>query len=114
MDFGLGLIGCFITTAVCKNSSKPDECYELQTLRNFRDNWLRKQPDGEILIQKYYHVAPKIVTLIDQSPNSSEVYDTINREYIEPCLEYIESGKMEACKNHYTDMVNTLAKRYQV
>lgn len=36
--------GCFITTAVCDSFNKLDDCYELTMFRDFRDNWLKKQP----------------------------------------------------------------------
>lgn len=104
--------GCYITTAVCKNSRKPDDCYELQTFRNFRDGWLQKQPDGIPLIRKYYLLAPKIVELIDASENADAVYNEIREDYLKPCLQYIEKGEMERCKEHYTKMVCSLISRY--
>ena len=61
--------GCFITSAVCDSFGKPDDCYELTTFRNFRDNWLSTQPDGKNLIAQYYEIAPKIVAEIDKLPS---------------------------------------------
>lgn len=104
--------GCYITTAVCHNNSKPDDCYELQAFRKFRDEWLANQEDGRYLIQEYYRIAPEIVKIIDSEENSSEIYDAINAEYLIPCLRYIESGDMQSCKKCYIDMVNTLHRRY--
>ena len=66
--------GCFITTATCDNFGKPDNCYELNTFRTFRDNWLSCQPDGPALISEYYDVAPAIVEKIDSLSNAKEVY----------------------------------------
>ena len=34
---------CFITTAVCAYLGKPDDCDELNKLRNFRDTWLTRE-----------------------------------------------------------------------
>jgi len=104
--------GCYITTAVCHNNNKPDDCYELTTFRKFRDEWLQYQPDGKKLISKYYLIAPTIVSLIDKSEDKDEVYDTIYEKYLKQCLQYIESERMFDCKEKYTDMVNELAKRY--
>lgn len=104
--------GCYITTAVCKNNKKPDNCYELQTFRDFRDNWLKNQPDGARLIKKYYLFAPKLVELIDKSEDSSIVYNNINEQYLQPCLQYIEKGEMEHCKERYVEMVCSLISRY--
>ena len=59
----LGL--CFITTAVCQELGKPDDCEELTAFRAFRDGYLRSRPDGEALIREYYNIAPGIVTCIN-------------------------------------------------
>ena len=52
---------CYITTAVCESLGKPDDCYELNLLRDYRDSYLMKQEDGEALVQRYYDIAPTIV-----------------------------------------------------
>ena len=104
--------GCYITTAVCQNSNKPDDCYELETFRRFRDNWLKRQPDGKKLVYEYYRIAPTIVRNIDADTNKNRIYDSISQTYLNPCLRYIESDDMEACKEKYVEMVNALAKRY--
>ena len=44
--FGL----CFITTAVCRGTSKANDCEELCAFRNFRDGYLRSCPDGPALM----------------------------------------------------------------
>ena len=100
--------GCYITTATCEEYGKPDDCYELTTFRNFRDNWLKKQPDGEELIERYYKTAPEIVEWINRQPNRRAIYDYINKEYLEKCLKYIENGENEECKKLYIEMVNYL------
>ena len=42
---------CYITTAVCKSLNKPDDCYELNLLREYRDQYLMRTKDGEILVK---------------------------------------------------------------
>ena len=44
--------GCFLTTAVCEYLGKADDCEELTTLRDYRDQWLAKQPGGVELIEE--------------------------------------------------------------
>ena len=87
--------GCYITTAICEEFGKPDDCYELTTFRGFRDNWLKQQPDGEMLITRYYDTAPKIVDLINKQPNRTAIYQFINENYLSKCLLYIENGENE-------------------
>lgn len=95
---------CFLTTAVCEYLGKSDDCTELNELRAFRDNWLRKQPDGEELITEYYRSAPLIVSRLKQSPYYSEYCEKLYSQYIQPCLEFINTGRNQDCKELYTKM----------
>lgn len=104
--------GCFITTAVCENFGKPDDCFELTTFRNFRDRWLTAQPDGKSLIAEYYAVAPRIVANINRAANPAKIYETIREKYLEPCLNFIMCGDNLACKKLYVEMVTELNKIY--
>lgn len=100
--------GCYITTATCEEYGKPDDCYELTMFRRFRDNWLLEQPDGKVLIDRYYATAPKIVEQINQQPDRKEIYRYIKNTYLSKCLAHIEAGENEQCKNVYIDMMNYL------
>ena len=104
--------GCFITTAVCDNFGKPDDCYELSVFRSFRDNWLSCQPNGKKLIEEYYSIAPQIVEKINLLPNSKEIYHSIWKQYLKKCLLYIEQERFSKCMNIYVDMVRTLKEKY--
>ena len=103
-------INCYITTATCEEYGKPDDCYELTAFRNFRDSWLRKQPDGERLIAQYYRTAPRIVRLINQQPDRREIYRSIKENYLSKCLSYIENGDNQRCKDLYVEMMEHLYK----
>ena len=52
--------GCFLTTACCTLIGLPDDCWELQALRHFRDSYLRQQAGGAQEIARYYSMAPAI------------------------------------------------------
>lgn len=104
--------GCFITTAVCENFSKPDDCYELIMFRNFRDNWLSKQIDGKQLITEYYSIAPKIVKKINNLSNAKEIYQQIWEKYLKSCLYYLEQKDEKSCKRQYIQMVLDLKNEY--
>lgn len=107
-------LGCFITSAVCRTMDKPDDCYELTAFRQFRDEYLKKEPDGEALIERYYEVAPRIVEVIDERKDCQEIYSAIWEDYLSNCLEYIEEGKYSACRALYIEMVQDLEKEYLV
>lgn len=104
--------GCFITTAVCKSFSKPDDCFELTTFRNFRDTWLTNQPDGKSLIAEYYSIAPVIVNKINHLAESNQVYEYLWHKYLSPCLNLIKQGENMACKKLYIEMTKALKKEF--
>jgi len=106
----LGL--CFITTAVCEQEGKPDDCEELTAFRSFRDGYLRACSDGPELIETYYEIAPAIVTVIGVCGNPDEVYSEIRERWLNACYSDLKQGRMEACKARYTEMVRTLEARY--
>jgi len=112
LPWGLGKSGggCYITTATMNYLNKPDDCYELNTFREFRDTWLAEQTDGKELINRYYEIAPKIVNLIDDSPDRETVYNQIWTDYLSKCLYLIETNQYSECKDLYIDMVHYLEK----
>lgn len=103
---------CFITTAVCEELGKPDDCEELTAFRAFRDGYLRQCPDGEALVEEYYDIAPGIVTCIDHCGDRTQRYMEIRDRYLQPCYEDLQAGRMEACKKRYIQMVRDLEKQY--
>jgi len=103
---------CFITTAVCRQAGKPDDCPELTAFRAFRDGYLQAQPQGPALIGAYYRLAPGIVTAIDLTDDPERVYPAIWKTYLAPCYEALGRGEEDACRRIYTEMVEELAKKY--
>lgn len=103
---------CYITTAVCASLGKPDNCYELNLMRKYRDEYLAYQDGGEEVIEEYYNIAPTIVKRINRMDNADEVYTDIWNHYLHPCVSMIESDNMEACRKVYTEMVYALRKKY--
>lgn len=95
---------------MCDSFNKLDDCYELTMFRDFRDNWLKKQPEGKTLIDEYYAIAPKIVTNINKLANAKKIYQDIWQKYLRPCLVCLEMNDNLACKHKYTNMVNDLKK----
>lgn len=103
---------CYITTAVCECFGRPDDCYELQILRDYRDGYLASCLDGEDVIREYYDVAPTIVKRIDRLENRQEVYREIWNQYLDPCIHMIEDDRLEECRELYVKMVRTLQEEY--
>jgi hypothetical protein len=99
---------CYITSAVCDIMNKPDDCYELERLREFRDHYLMKSEEGKRLVEEYYVTAPRIVTYINLQTGSEMRYHQIWDRYLVPCLKDIERGHKEKCKRRYIKMVRQL------
>lgn len=103
---------CYITTAVCEHQQKPDNCYELVTLRNYRDEYLMQTKAGQEMVEEYYNIAPGIVMVINMQKDADEIYQHIYEEYLTPCIHYIEEENNEECRDLYMQMVCSLQKKY--
>lgn len=44
-----------------------DQSREAELLRNFRDNFLKKIPMGDKLIESYYQISPSIISFLNQN-----------------------------------------------
>lgn len=105
---------CFLTSACTAARGLPDDCHELTVLRNFRDNWLKNQPEGVLLIAHYYEVAPKIVEAIDKLENRLEIWDEVYQGMVVPCMEMIEKGRCQEALELYRGMTGKLEWRFIV
>ncbi len=103
---------CFITTAVCEQQGKPDDCPELTAFRRFRDGWLRATPEGEALVEEYYRLAPSIVLAMTYADDKAGVCQTLRRDYLEPCYEDLGHNRPARCRDRYVAMVHMLQARY--
>jgi len=102
---------CFLTTACVNYYALPDDGYELNTLRHYRDTYLASTENGRKLIQNYYQVSPGLVTEIEKDKNKKSVYAYIYSEVKSSCAA-IEQKQFELAKKLYKRMVKTLQKKY--
>lgn len=96
--------GCFLTTACCEYKGLPDNCYELETLRNFRDTYLVNTQIGEQLIKLYYDNAPSIVDKLNTKKEKAQIYDEIYNR-ITYIIDLIEKEQYEKVVGKYIEMV---------
>lgn len=104
--------GCYLTSACVNAKNLPDNCDELTTLRDFRDNWLKAQPCGACEVADYYEFAPKIVDAINALPNAQQIWEALYNELILPCVEMIKGGKMEEAHKAYRSAALKLKSEY--
>lgn len=93
--------GCFITEACVESLGLADNCYELTTLRNFRDSYMLA--NAETLIDEYYDNAPKVVAFIKAQGKSQSkaIFTKLYNEYIIPSVGAIERGKLQEALDLY-------------
>ncbi len=103
---------CFITTAVCEYQGKTDECQELTTLREYRDQYLGQSQEGRAMVEEYYEIAPILVLSIEMHREPGKIYEEIYQEYLRPCVEYAKKKENEKCRDLYADMVGSLRQRF--
>lgn len=100
---------CFLTSACMKAQSDTfdDNCYELRTLRWFRDRHVSADD-----IAKYYQIAPAIVAVINKRNNSDEIYQDIYEKVVCACVNAIEAKNFMLAYRTYCDAVKKLETEY--
>lgn len=104
LDDWFGIEDCYITTAVTKATGGPDDAYELETLRKYRDEFMKATPAGKELIQNYYDVAPKVVAKLSAREDGQEIYNYFYHRYIVPAVKQIEAGDNYGALTTYREM----------
>ena len=105
--------GCFITTACIQSKNLSDDCYELQILRRFRDEFVLHLPQGKSFINKYYEIAPRIVLEIDRNSQRKRIYNSLFRK-IQCACKLIEDKKFENAFLLYSSTVRELSLRFKI
>jgi len=103
---------CYVTTAVCRNLNRGEDCEELRLIKNFRDGYLSSTEEGRALIEEYYDIAPTLVKRIARDAEAQAKYAWLWNAYLAPCVAYIKAGQQEACKETYCQMMEELGKEY--
>ena len=104
--------GCYLTSACVYAKGLPDNCYKLETLRKFRDEYMKALPQGENEIKHYYMVAPLIVDRINTSSNPVSVWTSIYDELITPCVSLIEKCCLQEAYEKYKEYTLALEYKY--
>lgn len=103
--------GCFLTTVCVEYYNKPDNCYELETLRKFRDTILIKSKEEE-LIREYYIFAPSIAARLKEK-NSKEDYEYIYSMILN-CIECIKKNDNQTAMNIYYEMFLRMKNKFLI
>lgn len=104
--------GCFLSSACIEHKKLSDDCYELNKLRSFRDEYLLKTKEGRILTRQYYLLAPTIVEQINLSEDKDKIYEDIYETMIIPSIQAIEENRYEDAMKIYGKKVIKLKEQF--
>lgn len=103
--------GCYLTTACVSAMNLPDDCLELNVLRNFRDRYLMPQQPGRRAVKEYYRIAQEIVQAIDEREDVQNIWQSTYRD-IMYAVSLVLSGDFERAFKHYQQMTSKLRDKY--
>jgi len=106
--------GCFITSAVCTNFKKADNCVELTQFRHFRDTFMQETSEMQEEVKEYYNIAPKICDAIEGLGEcfALEEYARIWKYSLEPAFMALNVSNNQKAYCIYKNMVLDLKERY--
>jgi len=107
-----GAKGCFLTTACVEARNLPDDCYELETLRKFRDDYVKHLPGGKGIIEEYYEIAPRIIEEIEGTIHSAEIFEELYENLVRKSVRLIDFGHYQEAFENYRSTVKELKDKY--
>ena len=98
---------CFLSTAACQFKGLPDDCYELEVFRDFRDSYLRATTNGSQMVEHYYSVAPEITKHLTEEADLNQIWDVVAE-----CVEAIEAKRYQEAITTYRAMVESMQEKF--
>jgi len=99
--------GCFISTTICNLLGKEDNCYELNLLRKFRDEWLRCSDEGVEMIKKYYEISPKLLQHLENASKiDNNIFEKLYTNFLSEIIECIENKNFNKGLIKYQKMLS--------
>lgn len=92
---------CFLTSTCVYHKGLADDCYELQTLRTFRDQYMSNTQYGAQLITEYYTLGPKTVAAIQAHPQREYIYNFMYTHLVQKAIQLIENNEKELAMEYY-------------
>ena len=102
--------GCFFTTAAAGTVGLSDDCWELQTLRAFRDGALARTDAGRALTLRYYAEAPRLVAGVNRRADAPQTWLRAYWGYVLPCAVVAKIGCHGLAIAHYSRLFNHLER----
>jgi len=103
--------GCFLTTACCDEIGLSDDCFELVTLRKFRDLHMASDSTHALRLADYAALAPKVLAALPADRRRAELLKFYTF-FILPSAVLARLGLYELTRSMYTWGGSILIKRY--
>ena len=105
---------CYLTTAMCKVLNKDDDCEELETLRRYRDSYMKQDERFDPVLEDYDKIGPVISNKIMNDPNKDEIASIMKDYYIARAIDHINNGENLDAYNVYLEMTLALMDNYGI
>ena len=102
---------CYITTIICNVLGYSDDSPVLNTLREFRDNYLQKDPKYLKLLMEYDVVGPTLAYFIEdeyKKTQDKEMWTLFYNFYLSQTANLISENKYDEAIDRYKEMVDSL------
>lgn len=106
--------GCYLTTTMCEILNFDDDNILLNTLRDFRENYLKKNKELLPILFEYDIVGPIISNCIKNDPKRLNISKCLFKNYIRPVVCLIKQNKYNEAINLYKEMTNNLKILYAI
>lgn len=105
---------CYITTAICNILGYEDDCPVLESLRSFRDNYMKNKEYCLPLLQDYDIVGPIISEKLLEDEKRIKQADRMLNIFIKEALESIKDREYDAAVDIYVNMTEFLMDYYEI
>jgi len=104
---------CYITTLLCGILNLSDSNYYINTLRNFRNNYLKNSEYNNLLVE-YDVVGPIICRYLENDKHNKLVAAKLFYNYISPIVSFIYDKMYKDAIVRYMMMINKLKDLYGI
>ena len=109
---GFHQTGCYITTIVCNILGYPDNCDLLETLREFREKFLKQHQEYIGLLMEYDQIGPIISQHLENDIDSVIEANQVLNNFLLPTYQLIKLHDYEKAVNTYQQMALFLKLKY--
>ena len=106
--------GCYITTIMCEILGYKDDDYNLNKLREFRNNVMQREIGYLPLLMVYDQLGPLISSKLASDKDGKELANRFYNDYISKAVKCIEEDNYKQAIIIYKAMTQVLADKYDI